>query len=108
MEVDLCSGQDVSHGNTEISYIVEGRDHSDIWSSEDIARFCATLTHVVLPRKPMYVDGTGKSTGWIADGFVKLGRFATHVQRALEDCDVQGQGQYIAAMAENARRLRDR
>ena len=97
--------QDVSHSNGEISYIVEGRDYTGIWTSTDIRRLCATLRRAVMPRKPMYVDGTGKSTGWIADGFVKLGRFSATVQKALETYEVQGQGQYMAAMAENARRL---
>jgi len=98
-------GQDVAHGNAVIAYVVEGRDYGRTWTAADMAAFSATLTKIVTPRRPTYVDGTGTGTGWLADGFVKLGRFSASVQIALESHDVQGQGQYMAAMAANARRL---
>ncbi len=49
---------------------------------------------------PKYVDGSGLGNGWIADGFVKLGRYAPTVQAVLEDYSVQN-SQYSAAMALN-------
>jgi len=99
------SPQDVSHANAEVAYVVEGRAHSTMWTDADIERMSLTLTEVIMRLKPLYVDGTGKGTGWIADGFVKLGRFSPQVQRALETYQPQGQAQYIAAMAANARQL---
>ena len=97
--------QDVAHANAEVAYIVEARTLSTIWTDADIERLSLTLTEVIMPRRPAYVDGTGRGTGWIADGFVKLGRFSPQVQRMLRNYHPQGQAQYIAAMAVNARRL---
>jgi len=99
------SAQDVAHSNAEVAYIVEGRDHSTIWTDLDIQKLSRTLTDVLMPRRPKYIDGTGEGTGWIADGFVKLGRYSAGVQRALESYQPQGQGQFVAAMAVNSRRL---
>ena len=97
--------QDVSHANGEVAYIVEGRDYSSLWTDSDIAHLIGTLTKVIMAGQPLNVDGTGQGTGWIADGFVKLGRFSAAAQKALEVYEPQGQSQYIAAMAENSRRL---
>jgi len=97
-------GSDVNHGNAVVSYIAEGRDYGTTWTSNDIAEFSTTLTNVIMPKEPLYVDGTGRGLGALADGFVKLGRFEAAVQASLEKHPVQN-GQYMAAMAENARRL---
>jgi len=98
-------GQDVAHGNAVLAYIVEARDYGTTWTQTDIERFGETLSKVIMPTQPEFVDGTGANgTGWIADGFVKLGRFLPSIQYSLETYSVQGQGQYMAAMAENARR----
>ena len=97
-------GQDVSHGNAEIAYIVEGRDYSEVWTSADMTALSSTLTDVVLPRKPMYVDGRG--TQWLDSRRVrKAGPVFTSRTKGSGNYSVQGQGQYMAAMAENARRL---
>lgn len=100
--------QDVSHGNGVIAYVVEAHDvGSAEWTDEDIARFARTLTAFVRGtngRYPAYVDGSGTGNGWIADGFVKLGRYDRAVQAMLQDHGVQNM-QYYAAMALNARRL---
>ena len=48
------------------------------WSAAEIASFSRTLTSFVLGdnrHNPQFVDGSGKGNGWIADGFVKLGRY---------------------------------
>jgi hypothetical protein len=97
-------GSDVNHGNAVVSYIAEGHDYGTTWTSNDIADFSTTLTNVILPKEPLYVDGTGRGLGALADGFVKLGRFEATVQASLEKHPIQN-GQYMAAMAENARRL---
>lgn len=100
-------GQDVSHGNGVISYIVEARDVDGGWSAGELAGFSRTLTSFVLGadgRYPEYVDGSGSGNGWIADGFVKLGRYDPAVQAVLQDYGVQN-AQYYAAMAVNAKIL---
>lgn len=99
--------QDVSHGNGVIAYVVEARDLGRGWSPEEVARFSRTLTSFVVgdgSRYPEFVDGTGDGNGWIADGFVKLGRYDPSVQAVLETYGVQN-AQYYAAMAVNAKRL---
>jgi hypothetical protein len=63
-----------------------------------------TLTAAVLPNAAN-VDGSGVGTGWLADGFVKLGRYSVAVQQRLEQHAVRGQAQFMASMAVNARRL---
>ncbi|MFI0479743.1 hypothetical protein [Actinomadura sp. 9N215] len=100
-------GQDVGHGNGVIAYVVEARDTNAGWSAREVARFARTLTHLVAgsgPRYPMYVDGTGVDNGWIADGFVKLGRYDPALQAKLQTYGVQN-SQFHAAMAVNAARL---
>ena len=103
-------GQDVSHGSGVIAYIVESRDLDGSWSAEDVARLSRTLTEFVIgppERHPEYVDGSGQGNGWIADGWVKLGRYDPAVQALLESYPVQND-QFFAAMAENARILAGR
>lgn len=100
-------GQDIAHGNGVISYVVESRDLNAGWTADELDRFSRTLTSFVLGSKrdyPEYVDGSGRGNGWIADGFVKLGRYNPAVQAVLEDYGVQN-SQYHAAMALNAKIL---
>jgi hypothetical protein len=100
-------GQDVSHGNGVMAYVVEACDRGWTWTTDDMAAFSALLTKVVWPggrRYAAYVDGTGSDNGWFSDGFVKLGRFDATVQRRLEDHQVVNL-QFAANMALNARIL---
>jgi hypothetical protein len=100
-------GQDVSHGNGVMAYVVEACDRGWTWTTDDMAAFSALLTKVVWPggrRYAAYVDGTGSDNGWFSDGFVKLGRFDAAVQRRLEDHQVVNL-QFAANMALNARIL---
>lgn len=100
-------GQDIAHGNGVISYVVESRELNAGWTADELGRFSRTLTSFVLDPKGdyrEYVDGSGRGNGWIADGFVKLGRYDPAVQAALEDYGVQN-SQYHAAMALNAKIL---
>lgn len=97
-------GQDVAHGNGVISYVVESCDLDAGWTRQEMARFSRTLTAFVLGRNgkyPAYVSGRGSGTGWLADGFVKLGRYDRAVQGALEKHGVQN-SQFHASMALNA------
>ncbi|WP_051580909.1 hypothetical protein [Pseudonocardia acaciae] len=98
-------GQDVGHGNGVIAYVVEARDTNAGWSPEELARFARTLTGLISgPRYPEFVDGTGSDNGWIADGFVKLGRYDPGLQATLQSYGVQN-SQFYASMAVNAARL---
>jgi hypothetical protein len=100
-------GQDISHGNGVISYVVESRDLNAGWTADELGRFSRTLTSVVLDPGgdyPKYVDGSGDGRGGIADGFVKLGRYDPAVQAALEH-HRERNPQFYAAMALNAKLL---
>ena len=98
-------GQDVSHGNGLMAYLVEACDRGRTWTADDMAAFSALLTKVIWPggrRYAEYVDGSGSDNGWFSDGFVKLGRFDAAVQRRLENHQVVNL-QFAANMALNAR-----
>jgi hypothetical protein len=100
-------GQDVSHGNGVMAYIVEACDRGQTWTADDMAAFSALLTKVIWPggrRYAQFVDGSGSDNGWFSDGFVKLGRFDAAVQRRLENHQVVNL-QFAANMALNARIL---
>ncbi len=100
-------GQDVSHGNGVIAYVVEAHELGSEWTGTDMARFSATLTESILRddgTSAEYLDGTGDGRGGFADGFVKLGRFDPAVQIRLQEHDVQN-AHYYAGMALNAKVL---
>jgi hypothetical protein len=99
-------GQDVSHANGVLSYLVEAKDHGTFWTDADMAAFSALLTKVVWPggtKYAAYVDGTGSENGWFSDGFVKLGRYDAAVQQRLEQHEVANL-HFAANMAYNASR----
>ncbi|GIF06614.1 hypothetical protein [Actinoplanes siamensis] len=101
-------GQDVGHGNGVMAYVVEARDQGTTWTAADMTAFGALLTKVIWPGDATYhafVDGTGADNGWIADGFVKLGRYDANVQHRLESYGVVND-QFAANMALNAKILR--
>jgi hypothetical protein len=96
----------VSHGNGVIAYVVEGRRRGSFWTDADLAGF-AGLVQLIWPGGETYrgfVDGSGSDNGWIADGFVKLGRFDPAVQMRLDGYRVVND-QFAANMALNARIL---
>jgi hypothetical protein len=85
-------GQDVSHGNGVIAYVVEAHDQGQAWSDADIAGFVRTFADVVWPGDGTgdgpgsnFVDGSGRGNGWFSDGFVKLGRYDAALQARLEN-----------------------
>jgi len=97
-------GSDVSHGSGVIAYVVTAHDQGIDWTQQDIARFVELLDRVVWPRKGVvteFVDGSGTGNGWIADGWVKLGRYDPDLQRRLEQHTVQND-QFLANGALNA------
>jgi hypothetical protein len=97
-------GQDVSHGSGVIAYVVTAHDLGIDWTQQDIARFVELLDRVVWPRENRvteFVDGSGTGNGWLADGWVKLGRYDADLQRRLERHGVQND-QFLANGALNA------
>ena len=100
-------GQDVAHANGVIAYIAEARDNGKFWTDTDMAAFSALLNKVVWPNLKTYrsfVDGTGVDNGWYSDGFVKLGRYDSALQKRLETHLVQNE-QFAANMALNVKVL---
>jgi hypothetical protein len=100
--------QDVSHGGADAGYVSEAFDRDTYWAQADLDRLCLTLTNVIMPggggSGSANIDGTGNGTGWIADGWSKLGRHSVATQQALEAWGTQGQAQYMAQMAVSAGR----
>jgi hypothetical protein len=93
-------GQDVSHANGVLAYIVEARDLGVEWGDADVRAMARTLLDVVwIPegtgyRYAAYVDGSGTGNGWFNDGFVKLGRYDPVIQKRLESHTV-GRGMQL-------------
>ncbi len=107
-------GQDVSHGNNVIAYIVEAHDLGIEWTDADVHALSKTLLdHIWISTSTgyqygQYVDGSGAGNGWFNDGFCKLGRYDVAVQKRLESHPV-GQGmQLYGNAALNAKILNGR
>ncbi len=83
-------GQDVSHGNAVITYIVAARAAGVEWTDADIRSLSHTLLDEVWLSTPTgtryaaYVDGSGAGNGWFSDGFIKLGRHDVTIQLRLQ------------------------
>jgi len=99
-------GQDVDHGAAVIYFLCEMIDYNTgVWNQTDVDRFQKTLTQLIMPPIAAYVDGTGgPSTGWLVDGWVKLGRFSVPAQQALDVWTHALGAQYFGAMCVNAKR----
>ncbi|WP_224250272.1 hypothetical protein [Hyalangium gracile] len=101
-------GQDVSHGNNLIAYLVEAHEAGIEWTADDMRRFTTTFNSLIWPsagRYAYYVDGSGNGNGWFNDGLIKLGRYDANVQRRLESHTVGQNIQFYANGALNARIL---
>src|SRR4051812_11025160 len=105
-------GQDVSHGNNLLSYVVEAHDLGIEFTRDDLAAFSALLRNVLWRRTDAgdryagFVDGSGKGNGWFNDGFMKLGRYDIEIQKRLETHQVGRGVQFYGNGALNASRLR--
>jgi hypothetical protein len=104
-------GQDVSHGNNMVAYVVEAHDLGVEFTKEDIAAFSALLLNMLWKpdgagdRFAAFVDGSGKGNGWFNDGFMKLGRYNAEIQKRLESHTVGRGVQFYGNGALNAHRL---
>jgi hypothetical protein len=107
-------GQDVSHGNNVIAYVVEAHDLGIEWTATDIRALSRTLlNHIWVPtstgyRYGLYVDGSGAGNGWFNDGFCKLGRYDAAIQKRLETHPVGRGMQLYGNGALNAKILNGR
>jgi len=101
-------GQDVSHGNGVMAYLMEARTRGNTWTRADMMGFSCLLTEVIWPGGTTYrgyVDGSGSDNGWFSDGFVKVGRYDAAAQQRLDGHRVVND-QFAGNMALNARILR--
>ncbi|WP_395835467.1 hypothetical protein [Cystobacter fuscus] len=104
-------GQDVSHGNAVVGYIVEAHEAGMEWTDEDVRTLLVTLDSVIWPSDGQYaqfVDGSGKGDGWFNDGFMKLGRYDAKLQLRLETHMVGWNTQFFGNAALNVRLLSER
>ena len=96
--------QDVAHGNNVISYLVEAYAYGDHWNLKDMQALSLLLTDVLLetPNTRLeFIDGSGQGSGWLNDGFCKLGRYNIEAQRKLQSKSGTTGFQYVAAGALN-------
>jgi hypothetical protein len=104
-------GQDVSHGNGVVAFIVEAHEAGMEWMDEDVRALTVTLDSVIWPsdgRYAQYVDGSGSGDGWFNDGFMKLGRYDAKLQCRLEAHSVGRNTQYYGNAALNVRLFSER
>jgi hypothetical protein len=109
--VHSAPGQDVSHGNGVVAYIVEAHEAAMEWTDEDVRALIVTLDSVIWPSEEQYaqfVDGSGRGDGWFNDGFMKLGRYDANLQRRLETHLVGWNTQYFGNAALNVWWLSER
>lgn len=107
-------GQDVSHGNGVLAYMIEAHDQGVYWTDADITGLKNLLVKVLWngsytePAFSAYLDGSDHEEGdFQSDGFMKLGRYDADIQRIYEQ--YTGQESYLTQFygngALNARRL---
>ncbi|WP_419658953.1 hypothetical protein [Desulfosarcina variabilis] len=80
-------GQDTSHGNHVMAYIVEAHDLGVEWTDQDIDCFINTFNDIIWSDSEQlaeYVDGSGDGNNFISDGFFKLARYDKRLQERLE------------------------
>lgn len=93
-------GNDISHGNAEIQFMIESFVRGEDWTEADIlalrylvknALWNQSLTN---PEFAEYLDGEGSiSHAFISDGVLKLGRFDSDLQKIFEA--YKGQNMYL-------------
>ncbi|MBP3942190.1 hypothetical protein J5U18_01185 [Sphingobacteriaceae bacterium WQ 2009] len=79
-------GQDVSHANAEVSYIIDCYSRGYFFDLNLINSISKTFTTRILKDNnstAYYLDGSGDSKGRIVDGFLKLGRFDKNLAQRL-------------------------
>jgi hypothetical protein len=114
-------GQDTSHGNNIVSYMLESYDKGIYWTGADVTGINNLLMKILWNKStsaPTFADtfeGTydGSATGnFQSDGFVKLGRYDINTQKVYEAYGEHSMGvqshyltQLYGNLALNAKRL---
>jgi Secretion system C-terminal sorting domain len=80
-------GQDVSHGNAVVAAIIESYDMCLEYNIGDINALIKTFNLIWIDSVSYaeYIDGTGLGNGWFNDGFIKLGRYDTLLQKRIQN-----------------------
>lgn len=89
-QIEPIQIQDISHGNAIVGYIIEAYEAGIAFKRSDINALLFTFNKVVWKNQgssAMYIDGTGQGYGRFVDGFMKLGRYSTALQKRLENYD---------------------
>lgn len=99
-------GQDTSHGNNVISYMIEAHDQGVYWNDADINGLKNLLVKVLWngsyasPSFSGYFDGGDPGGGdFQSDGFIKLGRYDLKIQCIYEN--YSGQNSYLTQLYGN-------
>ena len=101
-------GSESDHGNGLISYLVEAHDRGVEWTDADMSAFSQTLLQKLWPSPGVYytyVDGTSAGDGWFTDGYIKLGRYDTTIQKRVENATIGLGFQHYGNGALNAKIL---
>lgn len=77
-------GSDVSHGNAVASFMTEANCIGFAYTDDDMQKMANLVKNVIIPRAPLYVDGSGSKTLWLIDGFMQLGRYNQELAKKLE------------------------
>jgi hypothetical protein len=77
-------GSDVSHGNAVGSFMVEANCIGFAYTTDDMQKMANLVKNVLIPRTPLYVDGSGSRALWLIDGFMQLGRYDRELAQKLE------------------------
>jgi hypothetical protein len=107
-------GQDTSHANNVVSYLVEAHELGIYWNDADMQGLINLLLKVLwngsydTPTFAGYLDGSDPGGGYFqSDGFMKLGRYDPYVQKLYENFNghISSYTQYYGNAALNAKML---
>ncbi len=77
-------GSDVSHGNAVASFMTEANCIGFAYTQDDMQKMANLVKNILIPKAPLYVDGSGSRTLWLIDGFMQLGRYDQELAKKLE------------------------
>lgn len=112
------SVSDVSHANSEVSYLIDAYQKASVIKYESIQNLIDLLNTKILKNDnsiSYYINGEGKSVDnrMLIDGFLKLGRFDKNLNSRLlktkaiqKNTDYYCKSQYISVMLLNSKLLK--
>lgn len=78
---------DTNHANATVGTIIKMYDDSEAYSKKSIDGLIKLFETIIWKGNndyAEYIDGTGKGTGSFSDGWIKLGRYDSELQKRLE------------------------